>query len=188
MSEDEEIRLTRRKTPPYWWPEANVLMQFFLAGVICWIVWFIISQLLSGEALKIDPSVRDLVVFIFGIVFGNFKDVFGFTFGSSAGQKRQGEVITKSLEDKDKIIADNVATTATLAAGAGPSVEALKAAVAAAPLAAAAAAAPAAEAAAPPAAEAAAPAAAEAAASAAAKDAVADALGGSASGTNPKGG
>lgn len=148
---EEEIKLTRRKTPPYWWPEANVVMQFFLAGMICWIVWFIISQLLSGEALKIDPSVRDLVVFIFGIVFGNFKDVFGFTFGSSAGQKRQGEVITKSLEDKDRIIADNVVTTAALMSST-PSTDALKAAAIVAPVAAAVAAPPAADVAAPPAA------------------------------------
>jgi hypothetical protein len=165
---EEDDKLLRRKTPPYWWPDANVAMQFFLAWFICAIVAFIIYQLLSGEALKIDPSVRDLVVFIFGIVFGNFKDVFGFTFGSSAGQKKQGELITESLKDKDKIIASNVATAASLAAGAGPTADALKAAAAVAPAAAVAAAPAAAEVAAPPAAEDAAPAAAE--------KAVADAL------------
>lgn len=113
--EPNDLAIKRRQTAPFYWPDANVLMQIFLAGSIVGIVWYIIHQLLSGEALKIDPSVRDLVVFIFGIVFGAFKDVYGYTFGSSAGQKRQGEVITKSLEDKDKIIASNVAATVAAA-------------------------------------------------------------------------
>jgi cytoskeletal protein RodZ len=159
---DEELRVRKRTQAPYWWPDSSVVMQMFLAVSIVYLVWYIIHQLLSGNALKIDPSVRDLVVFIFGIVFGNFKDVFGYTFGSSAGQKKQGEAITKSLEDKDKIIATNVSATADATTAA------LAAATAVAPLAA--------KVEAPPAAAAAAPAAAEAAAPAAAKAAVEDAL------------
>lgn len=179
MPDVDETKMRKRETAPYWWPDSQVLMQFFLAVAIVWIVWYIINQLLSGEALKIDPSVRDLIVFIFGIVFGNFKDVYSFTFGSSAESKNKGAVIQRSLDTKDKIIADSALTTAATvtALAATPSTDALKAAAAVAPAAAAEAAPIAAAAAAPPAAADAAPPAAEAAAPAAAREAVKELLG-----------
>lgn len=154
---NDDLTITKRKTPPYWWPDVNVLLQLFLTVSIVGMVGYILHQLLEGK-VTFEQAQRDLLMILFGIILGCFKDVYGYTFGSSAGQKRQGEVITKSLEDKDKIIADNVVTTAALAAS--PTVDAIKAAAIAAP--------PAAAVAAPPAAEAAAPAAAE--------KAVADAL------------
>lgn len=156
----DEIKMhemEKRQRAPYWWPDVQSVMQVFLAVAIVGMVWFILHQLLSGEALKIDPSVRDLIVFIFGIIFGNFKDVYGFTYGSSASDKQKGEAINRSIETKDKIIAEGVAATAATSAAiaaAGSSTEqALTAASAVAPLAA--------EVAAPPAAEKVAPAAAE---------------------------
>lgn len=145
--------IIRRKTPPYWWPDVTTLMQMFLAAAIVVMVGYILMQLLDGK-VSLEQAQRDLLMVLFGIILGCFKDVYGYTFGSSAGQKRQGEVITKSLEDKDKIIADNVVTTAALAAGT-PSADALKAAAVVAPAAAAVAAPPAADIAAPPAAKAA---------------------------------
>ena len=114
LSEDDVIR--RRQTAPYYWPDIQSVMQLFLSISAVGLVWFVVQRLLDEGGLKIDQSVRDLVVFILGIIFGCFKDVYGFTFGSSAGQKKQGEVITKSLEDKDKIIAGNAAATAAIAA------------------------------------------------------------------------
>ena len=109
---DEDLLITKRKVAPYYWPDAQTMMQLFLSVSAVGLVWYVVQRLLAEGGLKIDASVRDLVVFILGIIFGCFKDVYGYTFGSSAGQKRQGEVITKSLEDKDKIIAGNVAATA----------------------------------------------------------------------------
>lgn len=162
-TEDEKLHdMEKRQRPPYWFPDMQSILQLFLAVSIVIMVWYILKQLLSGEALKIDPSVRDLIVFIFGIVFGNFKDVYSFTFGSSAADKQKGDVINRSIESKDKIIAAGVATAAASTEAA------LTAASAVAPLAA--------EAAAPVAAERAAPPAAEKAALAAAEKAVADAL------------
>lgn len=118
MKTEEELRheMEIRQRAPYYWPELQSIMQLFLAGAIVAMVWYILQQLLSGEALKIDPSVRDLIVFIFGIVFGNFKDVYSFTFGSSASDKSKGDVINKSIETKDKIIAAGVANAAEVAA------------------------------------------------------------------------
>lgn len=141
--DDFELRLKRRMTPPYWWPDAQVMMQLFLAVSIVALVAYMVHALME-EQIKLDQDKRDLLMIMFGIILGCFKDVFGYTFGSSAGQKRQGEVITESLRDKDKIIATNAASTAETA---------LRAATAVAPAAAAAAAPPAAEDAAPPAAE-----------------------------------
>ncbi len=114
MTEDHSLE--KRRQAPYWWPETQTVMQLFLAAAIVAMVGYILQQLLSGEALKIDPSVRDLIVFIFGIVFGNFKDVYSFTFGSSASDKTKGDVINKSIENKDKIIAAGVVATAATAA------------------------------------------------------------------------
>lgn len=110
--------MERRQKAPYWWPETQTVMQLFLSVAIVGMVWYILQQLLSGEALKIDPSVRDLIVFIFGIIFGNFKDVYGFTYGSSASDKSKGEAINRSIETKDKIIAAGVeaSTAASTAA------------------------------------------------------------------------
>lgn len=156
---DEDIIITRRKTPPYWLPDANVVLQMFLAVSVVVMVGYILYQLLDGK-VSLEQAQRDLLMVLFGIVLGCFKDVFGFAFGSSAGQKKQGEVITKSLENKDKILADNATATATIATAAAttaassssPSADALKAAAVVAPAAAAVAAPPAAEVAAPPAA------------------------------------
>lgn len=112
---DEDLRVKRRQIPPYWWPDAIIVMQLTLAGAIVCMVGYILVGLL-GDALKIDQTQRDLLMILFGIILGCFKDVYAYAFGSSAGQKKQGEVITKSLEDKDKIIAGNVAAAATVAA------------------------------------------------------------------------
>lgn len=142
----------RRKTPPYWWPDINVLLQLILSVSIVLMVGFILHQLLDGK-FNLEQAQRDLLMVLLGVILACFKDVFGYTFGSSAGQKRQGEVITQSLRDKDKIIADNVVATAAVASGNNPpSVDALKAAAIVAPAAAAEAAPPAADIAAPPAA------------------------------------
>lgn len=116
MSDATDHAMEKRRLAPYWWPETQTVMQLFLAAAIVAMVGYILQQLLSGEALKIDPSVRDLIVFIFGIVFGNFKDVYSFTFGSSASDKTKGDVINKSIEQKDKIIAAGVVATAAAAA------------------------------------------------------------------------
>lgn len=77
MSAQDELtrKMEMRQRAPFWWPETQTIMQLFLAVAIVAMVGYILQQLLSGEALKIDPSVRDLIVFIFGIIFGNFKDV-----------------------------------------------------------------------------------------------------------------
>jgi hypothetical protein len=80
-------------------------------------VGYILQAILEAKAV-VEQSQRDLLMIILGVILACFKDVFGFTFGSSAGQKRQGEVITKSLEDKDKIIAGNVKTSADVVAAA----------------------------------------------------------------------
>lgn len=159
--DQNEMDALNRKTPPFWWPDVNVILQLFLTMAITIMVGYILHQLLEGKTV-FEQAQRDLLMILFGIILGCFKDVYGYTFGSSAGQKRQGEVITKSLEDKDKIIADNVVTTAALAASTtgAPSADALKAAAVVAPAAAAVAAPPAADVAAP----------------AAAREAVADAL------------
>lgn len=149
-SPNDDICITKRKTPPYWWPDINVVLQLILAISIVLMVAFILHQLLDGK-FNLEQAQRDLLMVLLGVILACFKDVFGYTFGSSAGQKRQGEVITQSLHDKDKIIAENVVATAALAAG-NPSVDALKAAAAVAPAAAAVAAPPAADIAAPPAA------------------------------------
>lgn len=118
MQIDQDDRLiTRRKTAPYWWPEVNTLLQLILALAIVAMVGFILHQLLAGK-FALDQSQRDLLMVLLGVILACFKDVFGYTFGSSAGQKRQGEVITKSLEDKDKIIAGNVVAAANVAAAA----------------------------------------------------------------------
>ena|SRR6185369_4375146 len=114
---DDDIRLTRRKVPPYWWPDLVGLMQLFLAVSIVLMVGFILNQLLTGR-VTLDQIQNNLLMTLFGFILGCFKDVFGWAFGSSAGQKRQGEVITKSLEDKDKIIAGNVVAAANVAAAA----------------------------------------------------------------------
>lgn len=115
MSDDpNDITIRKRQMPPYWWPDANVLMQMFLAIAVVVMVGYILHQLLEGK-VSLEQAQRDLLMILFGIILGCFKDVYGYTFGSSAGQKRQGEVITKSLEDKDKIIAGNVAAAASAA-------------------------------------------------------------------------
>ncbi len=113
----EDLSIKRRQLPPYWWPDANVLMQLFLASAIVVMVSYILFQLLTGK-VSLDQAQNNLLMILFGVVLACFKDVYGYTFGSSAGQKRQGEVITKSLEDKDRIIADNVTATAAVAAAA----------------------------------------------------------------------
>jgi len=112
---EDDIRITKRKTPPYWWPDVNVLLQLILSCAIVLMVGFILRQLLVGQFV-LDQSQRDLLMVLLGVILACFKDVFGYTFGSSAGQKRQGEVITESLKDKDKIIATNVSTAADVAA------------------------------------------------------------------------
>ncbi len=109
--------LIKRQSPPYWWPDVNAMMQLFLAGAIVLIVSFILYQLLTGR-VSLDQAQNNLLMILFGVVLACFKDVYAYTFGSSAGQKRQGELITKSMETKDKIIADNVTATAAVAAAA----------------------------------------------------------------------
>ncbi len=116
MADDPtDLAIRKRQTPPYYWPDANMLMQMFLSVSIVLMVSFILHQLLTGK-VALDTVQNNLLLTLFGFILGCFKDVFGYAFGSSAGQKRQGEVITKSLEDKDKIIAGNVAATAAVAA------------------------------------------------------------------------
>lgn len=158
MNGDEEspndLRIRKRQIPPYWWPDTQSVMQLFLAFAIVFMVAFILRELLSNS-LKIDTSVKDLVIFMLGIIFGNFKDVYGFTYGASIGEKNKGEIINRSLENKDKIIAEGVAATAAVAAN-SPAAAATAAAEAA-PAAAALAAPAAAAVAAPPAAAVAAP-------------------------------
>lgn len=152
MSTDQDdMEALKRKTPPFWWPDVNTILQLFLTVAITVMVGYILHQLLEGKTV-FEQAQRDLLMILFGIILGCFKDVYGYTFGSSAGQKRQGEAINQSLADKDKIIADNVVTTAALAAGNAPTVDAIKAATIVAPAAAAVAAPPAADVAAPPAA------------------------------------
>ena len=114
MKSTDDAVIARRKTPPYWWPDANVIMQIILVCSIVVMVGYILHQILEGNA-KFDQAQRDLLMILLGVVLACFKDVFGYTFGSSAGQKRQGEIITQSLQDKDRIIADNVVTTAATA-------------------------------------------------------------------------
>lgn len=118
MDSPEDLVIRKRQAAPYYWPDMQSILQLFLSVSAVLLVWYVVQRLLAEGGLKIDQSVRDLVVFILGIIFGCFKDVYGFTFGSSAGQKRQGELITKSMETKDKIIADNVTATAAVAAAA----------------------------------------------------------------------
>lgn len=160
LTDDEryELSLRKRRVPPYWWPDTQSVLQLFLTAAIVWMVGFILMQLFSGGEVKIDPSARDLVMVIIGIILGAFKDVFGFTFGSSAAEKQKGDAINRSIESKDKIIARGVETTAVAAAAASealrsPSSEALRAAAIVAPAAARVEAPPAAEDAAPAAAE-----------------------------------
>lgn len=118
MDSPDDLIIRKRQAAPYYWPDMQSVLQLFLSISAVCLVWYVVQRLLAEGGLKIDQSVRDLVVFILGIIFGCFKDVYGFTFGSSAGQKRQGELITKSMETKDKIIADNVTATAAVAAAA----------------------------------------------------------------------
>lgn len=154
QTHDDEMRIMRRETPPWYVPDVVSILQLFLAVAIVIMVGFILYYLTVG-VIKLSPDQDRLLMILFGIILGCFKDVYGFTYGSSAGQKRQGEVITKSLADKDKIIAGNVVAAAALASAAAPSADAMKAAAIVAPAAAEAAAPPAAEVAAPPAVDAA---------------------------------
>lgn len=113
-----ERKMELRQRPPFWWPDSQVVMQLLLACAIIWMVGFILTQLFSSGTVKIDPSARDLVMVIIGIILGAFKDVFGFTFGSTAADKQKGEVINRRIETQDKIIAAGVETTANVAAAA----------------------------------------------------------------------
>lgn len=113
-----ERKAELRQRAPYWWPDVQTMMQLFLACAIVWMVGFILVRLFSGGEVKIDPSARDLVMVIIGIILGAFKDVFGFTFGSSAAEKQKGEVINRRVEAQDKIIAAGVENTANVAAAA----------------------------------------------------------------------
>lgn len=158
--------LERRSTPPYWWPDPESFIQIALAIVLSGMVCYILYQLLN-DAIKLEQGQRDLLNISLGIILGEFKGVCAFAWGKSSGDKSRREAMTRSMETKDKIIADS-ANTATDAA--------LKAATVVAPFAAAAAAPMAAAVAAPAAAAAAAPPAAEVAAPPAARDAVDDAL------------
>ncbi len=116
MADDQnDIAIRKRQTPPFYWPDANMLMQMFLSVSIVIMVGFILHQLLTGK-VELDTIQNNLLLTLFGFILGCFKDVFGYAFGSSAGQKRQGEAITASLEKKDKIIADNVVAAAAVAA------------------------------------------------------------------------
>lgn len=166
-----EDRLKTRQQPPYWWPETRSLMQLFLSASIVFMVGFILYQLMKMQ-VKLEQDQRDLLMILFGIVLGCFKDVYSYTYGSSASARAQGEAINESLVKKDKLLADNATTAAGAATAAASAATdaAVRAAVAVAPLAAAAAAPAAAAAAAPPAADVAAPPAAEAAVDAALND------------------
>ena len=117
MDSPEDVNIKMRQAAPYWWPDANVIMQLFLAAAVVVMVGYILHQLLEGK-VSLEQAQRDLLMILFGIILGCFKDVYAYTFGSSAGQKRQGELINKSMETKDKIIADNVTATAAVAAAA----------------------------------------------------------------------
>jgi len=112
-------KLEVRSRAPYYWPEFQSLMQLFLAVSIVGMVFFILQQLFSGDTVKIDASARDIVMIIIGIILGNFKDVYNFTFGASASDKSKSEAINKSMEVKDKTIQAN-ATAASAAASAEP--------------------------------------------------------------------
>lgn len=104
-----------RTTPPYWWPDVQALMQLFLAVAIVAMVGYVLYRLLDGT-VKLPQEQRDLIMILLGVILACFKDVFGFTYGSSAESKNKGEVINRSLDTKDKIIAEGVATTAATAA------------------------------------------------------------------------
>ena len=120
-SKELERRMELRTRAPFWWPDVPSLLQIFLTCAIVWMVGFVLTSLFSGGEVKIDPSARDLVMVIIGIILGAFKDVFGFAFGLSASDKQKSETINRSLETKDKIIAAGVeATAATAAAAAAP--------------------------------------------------------------------
>ena len=150
-SEEIEILRMKRTTAPYYWPDSETAMRQFLSAAIVGLVFYILDALLVNK-IKLEQESRDLVMVLLGVVLSCFKDVYGFTFGSSADSRKKSETISQSLDTKDKIIETNVKATAALAAGAGPTLDALKAAEVVAPGAAAAAAPPAAETAAPPAA------------------------------------
>ncbi len=115
---DLEHKMELRQRAPFWWPDIQSVLQIMLSGAIVWMVGFVLTQLFSGSEVKIDPSARDLVMVIIGIILGAFKDVFGFTFGSSAADKQKGEVINRRIESQDRIIAAGVETTANVAAAA----------------------------------------------------------------------
>jgi hypothetical protein len=142
----EEGRLRRRQDPPYWWPDIQSIMQLFLSVSIVGMMGYVLHSLLT-EKISLEQAQRDLLMLVLGILIGNFKDVYAFTFGSSAESKRKGDALARSSEAKDKVIAESVVVTATQAEAA------LKAATIIAPLAAKVEAPPAAAEAAPAAAE-----------------------------------
>ncbi len=106
---------TGERRAPYWWPDVQAVMQLFLAVAIVVMVGYVLYQLLDNK-VQLEQAQRDLLMILLGVLLSSFKDVYGFTYGSSAESKNKGEVINRSLDSKDKIIADSVATTAATAA------------------------------------------------------------------------
>ena len=111
MTDDaEDTQLRKRVTPPYWWPDATTILQLFMAVSGVGMVWFVLYYLMNPN-FKLDPNTEKILLVILGIILGNYKDVSGFVWGSSVGSKSKDDAISRSMESKDKIIAEGVAAS-----------------------------------------------------------------------------
>lgn len=73
----------------------RIIYQYSLAGFIVALIAAIIILLIYAT---LDPSVKDPLLVLLGVLAGSFKEVTGYFFGSSKGSADKNEM----LKDKNK--------------------------------------------------------------------------------------
>jgi hypothetical protein len=80
----------RDASKPYWFPDT----RGFLGGSMVLLIGFIVAMLIAAPP-QIDERTSGVLMTIVGVLLACLKDVYGFAFGSSAGEKETKETISK---------------------------------------------------------------------------------------------
>jgi hypothetical protein len=97
-------------------------MRARLALAIILLVSFVLAVLMFRE---VPVSNRDLLNFALGVLFASLKDVFGYSFGSSAGRDKQADTlntIAKTAERASSAAMPDASADASIPVAPGESV------------------------------------------------------------------
>lgn len=90
---EHDIDALKKKRMAWWSLEARASLA--LAIVVLMITSIFMLVMLSMLNIKVDPTIFAVLTTLLGVLAGSFKDVYGFYYGSSSGQKDKDDTISR---------------------------------------------------------------------------------------------